>query len=61
MQELYLEDYDVNLQFPDEMSEDRIMQIIQRDYPELDSRTQTHQRPPSPGRTFLVIKLQSLR
>ena len=38
MQELYLEDYDVNLQFPDEMSEDRIMQIIQRDYPEPDEK-----------------------
>ncbi len=38
MQELYLEDYDVNLQFPDEMSEDRIMEIIQRDYPEPDEK-----------------------
>jgi hypothetical protein len=38
MQELYLEDYDVNLQFPDEMSEGRIMQIIQRDYPEPDEK-----------------------
>lgn len=38
MQELYLEDYDVNLQFPDQMSEDRIMEIIQRDYPEPDEK-----------------------
>ena len=38
MQELYLEDYDVNLEFPDEMSEDRIKDIIKRDYPEPDEK-----------------------
>jgi len=38
MQELYLEDYDVNLQFPDEMSESKIQEIIQRDYPEPDEK-----------------------
>jgi hypothetical protein len=38
MQELYLEDYDVNLEFPDEMSEDKIKDIIKRDYPEPDEK-----------------------
>jgi hypothetical protein len=38
MQELYLEDYDVSLEFPDEMSEDRIKDIIKRDYPEPDEK-----------------------
>ena len=38
MQELYLEDYDVDLEFPDNMSEERIKQIIKRDYPEPDEK-----------------------
>ena len=38
MQQIYLEDYDVNLEFPDQMSEDRIKEIIQRDYPEPDEK-----------------------
>ena len=38
MQQIYLEDYDVNLEFPDQMSEDRIKDIIKRDYPEPDEK-----------------------
>jgi len=34
MQEFYLRDYDVNLKFPDGMSEEKIKGIIKRDYPE---------------------------
>lgn len=38
MQEFYLRDYDVNLKFPDGMSEKRIKGIIERDYPEPDEK-----------------------
>nr|BAR14723.1 hypothetical protein [uncultured Mediterranean phage uvMED] len=38
MQEFYLRDYDVNLKFPDGMSETRIKGIIERDYPEPDEK-----------------------
>jgi hypothetical protein len=38
MQDVYLTDYDVNLRFPDGMSESRIDEIITRDYPEPDEK-----------------------
>jgi hypothetical protein len=38
MQDVYLKDYDVNLRFPDGMSESRIDEIITRDYPEPDEK-----------------------
>ena len=38
MQNIYLQDYDVNLRFPDDMSDSRIDEIITRDYPEPDEK-----------------------